>query len=825
MCRTSLLFGLLFLVCVPCNSAEAQTRQIIAEEFMAEVEQARWPALAEESEWAIANGVLKRESGGTDTLCPIMIEPIADVLIETRLRVLDDGRSNFGMAFHFKDSNYELVRYYDRAKSLEVLTYNESKPNQGVRAALPAAVKRNEWYRMKVAVAEGQIRAKLWNESSPEPDWQLTAPVKTLSPGRIALAVHDSTQIEFSSLHAWSTHPTLTALREEIVAQRKAEREALIEELDLVLVPETSPKQSDSGLQRTLHVVPYAYNDRHPVEGKLLVSTKTEQWTREVEKRDYQLQELLVQIPEPQQPTSVHIEFQTDVGKTLQAETQLKPQPQPQPQSQYSYSDYVRSCLDTLIEKGRDHYGTVSSPLFMAVLDADLLISPQNPLTLDSLVRLEGRIHRRAERGSNLWYDQGLLRALYRMTELSGKKLYAAAADDYIRYFFNHCYKASNTGNVYQNGMPAWGTHIFWDCYRDRPAGDGDGNGPHEILVFNADWENMVRVHPQGVRRAIEGIWQHHIVDKSTGLHNRHDDNRQGCDFAFSGGSFVKAFAALYQANGEAQQLQRAKTVAGWHWNNRNPTTNLTADCPGLSSRYDGNHMFTTVAGPHATALLEAYRLTHDPYFRDVATSYIKAYDKYAWNAEQQTYWAMLRLDGTPVPQQEKGSGYDAYAPYGEVDVWRGTIYSYEFTLNAAQAALQAYETTVRDGNPDTELLEIAIRWATAIEQDLPPTTGRRWRTELMEAMPQIKSTGGAYAEDYGRAISFFVHLYRSSKNEHHLQLAQSLADEAISKLYHNGVFLGHPAKPYYEATNGVGLLLVALLDVDSPEEEFAWAF
>jgi hypothetical protein len=49
----------------------------------------------------------------------------------------------------------------------------------------------------------------------------------------------------------------------------------------------------------------------------------------------------------------------------------------------------------------------------MAVLDADLLVSPEKPLPLDAFVRLEDRLHRRGERGSNLWYDQGLLRALY----------------------------------------------------------------------------------------------------------------------------------------------------------------------------------------------------------------------------------------------------------------------------------------------------------------------------------------------------------------------------------------------------------------------------
>jgi len=44
---------------------------------------------------------------------------------------------------------------------------------------------------------------------------------------------------------------------------------------------------------------------------------------------------------------------------------------------------------------------------------------------------------------------------------------------------------------------------------------------------------------------------------------------------------------------------------------------------------------------------------------------------------------------------------------------------------------------------------------------------------------------------------------------------ARAMADDAIEKLYHNGLLKGHPAKPYYEAMDGVGNLLIALLQLD----------
>ncbi len=47
------------------------------------------------------------------------------------------------------------------------------------------------------------------------------------------------------------------------------------------------------------------------------------------------------------------------------------------------------------------------------------------------------------------------------------------------------------------------------------------------------------------------------------------------------------------------------------------------------------------------------------------------------------------------------------------------------------------------------------------------------------------------------------------------LSNARDVADEAVARLYHHGLFRGHPGKPYYEAMDGVGQLLYALLGLD----------
>ncbi len=218
---------------------------------------------------------------------------------------------------------------------------------------------------------------------------------------------------------------------------------------------------------------------------------------------------------------------------------------------------------------------------------------------------------------------------------------------------------------------------------------------------------------------------------------------------------------------------------------------------------------FTTVVGPHAAALLRCRELTGDAFFRNAAVTYLKAYSRYAWDDQAGLFYAALKLDGTPVPEHAKGAGYDAWMPTGYADTWPTTMFSYEFPLAAAQAYVYGYEVT-----RDPELLEGARRWARHIRASLPPTVGRRWRKEIYAAAPEMETKGGAYADGYGRAISFFVHLHRATGDPADLQAAVALADEAVAKLYENGWFRGHAGKPYYEATDGVGQLLYALMEL-----------
>jgi len=105
---------------------------------------------------------------------------------------------------------------------------------------------------------------------------------------------------------------------------------------------------------------------------------------------------------------------------------------------------YVKRSIDTLIEHGRDDYGLTKTPLIMTLLDTAALRSLSEPAQMDADIRLEGRIHRRGEQGSNLWYNQALIKAVRRLSGISNEKKYDQAADDFTRHFLQNCNKPAD---------------------------------------------------------------------------------------------------------------------------------------------------------------------------------------------------------------------------------------------------------------------------------------------------------------------------------------------------------------------------------------------
>ena len=464
-----------------------------------------------------------------------------------------------------------------------------------------------------------------------------------------------------------------------------------------------------------------------------------------------------------------------------------------------TYGYYVQKCLDTLMVYGTDRYGEIYAPILVSILDVTSRDCPQNPEPLDEEWRVTRR-ERRNPAGANLLTDQPLLKSMYLYSTVSGNNKYADFARQYTDYYLKNL--------VDDKDLLWWGWHRHYDVYEDIKTGH-QGNH-HEIhAVHCIDWEHLWQTDPATVSKAIKAIWHWHVIDKKTCEINRHDDGKPGCDFSMSAGAYIEAFAFLYTKTHQQIWLDRANLLRQYYWDRRNTETDLFPDRPNAGTdRFDGGSFVTAIPGLFCHSLLKTYELTGDADFLNDALAYLKAYARFGFDETTGKFWGALRLDGSVIPGPCTLGDYAQYEPRGHLDLWEPYVLGYQYPIYAAQAYAHAYHLS-----DEPDLLIMAERFAKWIENTPVGVveTEKTWFGFYSNSFGKQ----GTYAGKYGRTISFFLHLYVLTENEHYLQVARRFADSAIKKLYSNGLFRGHPAKPYYEAVDGVGYLLYALLELD----------
>jgi hypothetical protein len=474
-----------------------------------------------------------------------------------------------------------------------------------------------------------------------------------------------------------------------------------------------------------------------------------------------------------------------------------------------TYLSYVTESLDNLIEYGTDRYGAVHSNLLVSNLDVTSKNNP-NAAALDvadEAWRVERR-QRRSPGGMNLLHNQSVYRAMTRASQVTGNSSYANFVDS------NFDFALSNL--VDGNNMLWWGYHRHYDVHTDTLEAQ-EGSPFHEMHYVDVPlWEEMWNRNPSAVQNEIEAIWDRHVVDKATGQINRHDDPG-GLSFITSSASFIEAFAFLSSkltGNDRVLWRSRAKLLADYNWNERDPTTNLLAHTPNETSRWDGVRSATTTPGVFVPALLRAFEHTGDTTFRTQALAYLSGWSEHAYDPASGSFWGSLELDGSPVQGPWAESGYEQFEPRGLVDLWAPEFITAQHTPDAASSYAHAYQ---KFGDP--ELLKTAEKWASLVRKSpSTETLGDTWYAGYSLEWAQH----GSYAEHYGRLIDFFVTLFEATGEDQYLFSARDLAKDAVSALWYDGLFRGHANKPYYEAVDGVGVLLVSLIELDSHHDDFA---
>lgn len=466
---------------------------------------------------------------------------------------------------------------------------------------------------------------------------------------------------------------------------------------------------------------------------------------------------------------------------------------------QRSYLSYVTETVDNLIEFGTDRYGGVQSLLLVSNLDVRTKDNPlaQDLAATDQAWRVERR-ERRAPGGSNFLHNQALYHAIDQTAQATRDLGYRQFVTDNMTWAMDNLVDA--------NGMFWWGYHRHYDVHTDTFQSE-PGLPYHEMHFVDVPmWERMWDVNPAAVELEIEKIWERHVVNKTTGQINRHDDPG-GLSFISSSASFIDAFSFLSSKLPAEQTLwtDRAKLLANYNWNSRDAATDLIPHTPNETLRWDGARSATTTPALYVPALLRAYEFTGDVMFRDQALAYLKGWGEQAYDPTSGSFWGSLKLDGTPVQGPWASSGYEQFEPRGLIDLWAPEFITAQHNTDAALIYIRAARQF-----DDPELMATAEHWADLIRRDLP--TFKTLDGVWYAGYSRTWASEGTYAEHYGHVIQFFIEFYEATGQLEYLASARDVADQAISGLWYDGLFRGHANKPYFEAVDGVGILMESLL-------------
>lgn len=445
----------------------------------------------------------------------------------------------------------------------------------------------------------------------------------------------------------------------------------------------------------------------------------------------------------------------------------------------------VRSHLDHIIEHGTDRYGAHSSPRWMAALDLRTLDYPEAPLPVAGR-RAYRDIH--APHGSNIYLDLPQLLAAVALSESTGEPRYAAAAHAYIAAFLRD-------GQA-RNGLLRWGHHHYYDAFADRHTcfNQGRNNGHrHELRPWCPPWELLAAVDGRATDAALRALRLH--VHLPSGAFDRHaepggyDQPPHDCSFLEAGAVLAESFCYLASRSGEQRWNELAARIARWSYARRNATTGLVINNP-TKDRWD-QRVSTSEIGVWARALLRCHDLSQEQEFLDMADAALSAWLQHAWLPERQRYAGMVAVDsGEPIHLP------GPYRPRELADIWHAAFPSHEYPLSLAECCV---ELAQRTGAPR---YRTAIdRWAAIIAASPPP--------------PRAREGYGPYAAVFGRAIHFLLRAGEATGEQRFTEQAQALAQQAIALLYDGRMFRGHAGEDRYDATDGVGFLLLALIHLE----------
>lgn len=470
------------------------------------------------------------------------------------------------------------------------------------------------------------------------------------------------------------------------------------------------------------------------------------------------------------------------------------------------YVRLMQNHFSRVIDKGTDQYGPDHSGLWLASID---IIKGGQPQQADPKVKRTYRqIH--SPRGSNLYWDQPYVAAAHNLSRLTNDQRYRQAADRYVRDFLSRCVSV-------KNGLFLWGNHIYYDVFTDKTV--SFSGGYHEARPLPCAWEIFWTVDRAKTERAIYALGELHIRDQKTGLFDRHasvDATRPpaggeagGYPFLEAGGVIVESLAWLSAKTDHRDPMlcQRALAVARLSFSHKGEKTGLLRNQCGPNKRWD-YHAATTEVGLWANCLLRSADYLQEKELADMAHQAVAAYLRYGYDERSGRFYGQLNVsDGMPrKPQRQAGAGDETiYQPGEYADLWEALFPTHNYPMCLAEACLTLYQR-----NREDQFKQAVQRFARFIAISTPANGGK-----------------GAYADQYGRCIHFLLRAADVMGEPKYFEQAKGLAREAVSALYSSqaGMFRSHPGEDRCDAVDGMGILFLALMKLESGQEADAMGF
>ncbi len=285
-----------------------------------------WKHIFDKADWKVVDGEFR--CGGDHSVSGrlLPVGPLADVIIEADVRVLDpQRRSNFGFFMRMQDDKSGLaVRHYDSKKHLEVLSYHRGQATT-VPGGEKVSIQPGKAYRMKAALVGNMLLAKLYPAGDKEPPWQLVTQYDKGKPGRVGIFAEDGSQVGFSNVRV-KGGPAIARLKGELAEERKRMTQRLRDELKLEVRVEPLVFRTDKGPRREIYVRTVFRDKPYPAEGKLHGTYGDEKIVRTLSPEFHTSRGYPLPLPDPEQGQSkkLTLRFEADFGKTLTCEADIK---------------------------------------------------------------------------------------------------------------------------------------------------------------------------------------------------------------------------------------------------------------------------------------------------------------------------------------------------------------------------------------------------------------------------------------------------------------------------------------------------------------------